>query len=84
MLKALDYDSLESLDELPTSVAYLMQKIQKLSAAEAVHILVEFLEEHEVEVKIPSDELDYIHRLVLHGGTNVSTETRPTIILNME
>lgn len=69
---------------MPTSVAYLMQKIQKWNSAEAVHILAEFLEEHEVEVNIPSDELDYIHRLVLHGGTNVSTETRPTIIVNIE
>ncbi|WPK24637.1 hypothetical protein PUMCH_001917 [Australozyma saopauloensis] len=67
ILKAIGYDSLESLDQLPVAVSYMMQKIQDLPADEAVKLLQEFLVEHEDDVNITPAELDYIRRLVKQG-----------------
>lgn len=64
VLKALNYDSLESLEDLPVAVSYMMQKIQNLSAPEAVKLLQGFLDEHSDDINIPVGELEFINRLL--------------------
>lgn len=70
VLRALDYDTLESLEDLPVAVSYMMQKIQNLTSEEAVRLLNEFLDEHSDDINIPPQELDYIRRLVDYSGSN--------------
>lgn len=72
VLKALGYDSLESLDELPVAVSYMMRKIQSLSPDEAVKLLQNFMEEHEDDVNIPIPELNYIRNLIQYSETSTT------------
>lgn len=74
VLKALNYDSLESLENMPVAVAYMMQKIQNLTANDALKLLEEFMEEHADDINIPVAELDYTRRLIERGHSGVPSE----------
>lgn len=74
VLKALNYESLESLEDMPVPVSYMMQKIQNLNATDALKLLEEFMEEHADDVNIPPTELDYIRKLIDHGKSSLPSD----------
>lgn len=70
ILKALNYDSLESLEDLPVAVTYMLTKIQNLLSEEALKLLKEFWEEHEDDINVPYAELTFIKNLIEYGDSN--------------
>ncbi|CAH2352876.1 oligopeptide transporter 2 [[Candida] railenensis] len=66
ILKRLHYDVLESLDDLPVGATFMLEKIENLSAEEALEILKESYEEFEDDFNYPEEDLDLIKRLINH------------------
>ncbi|KAL6017145.1 hypothetical protein ACNR9Z_002332 [Candidozyma auris] len=66
VLKRLDFDNLESLEDLPPSAVFMLERVQELDINEAEAILIHFLEEHEGDVNIPIETYDFVERLVKH------------------
>lgn len=64
VLKRLNYDKLESLDDLPVSATFMLEKIQGLPVEEAVEILRDFLEIHKYDVNVPTHEIKFIEALL--------------------
>lgn len=82
VLKRLDFDNLESLEDLPPSAVFMLERVQELDINEAEAILIHFLEEHEGDVNIPIETYDFVERLVkhkqlenLHGIVNLHVNT---------
>lgn len=67
ILTRLDYEHLENFEDLPPGAIFMLEKIGSMSLEEALDILRGYLEEHLGDVNIPSDEYDFIERLVSHG-----------------
>lgn len=63
ILLRLNYDHLESLDDLPPGAVFMLEKIQYLSLDQSREIISEYLEKHISDVNIPAEEYDFIERL---------------------
>ncbi|KAM9937019.1 hypothetical protein OXX80_003435 [Metschnikowia pulcherrima] len=64
ILKKLNYDTLVTLDDLPVSASYLLEKIEQLSITDAVTILQEFVTEHADDVNIKTSDFEFIEKLL--------------------
>lgn len=64
ILKRLNYDGLVSLENLPVSAIFMLEKILSLLVEESVVILKEYLVEHDDDVNIPTNEYDFIEKLI--------------------
>lgn len=71
ILRRLDYEGLESLDDLPKQGAYMIEKIESLLAEQAVAILREALVDYRADVNIMDRDYKLWEKLVemapLHG-----------------
>ncbi|KAJ8137232.1 hypothetical protein OY671_009555, partial [Metschnikowia pulcherrima] len=83
VLKKLNVETLESLDDLPVSVSYMMQKIEHLPVSDAVKILEEFVADHADDVNIKTSDFEFVERLLAsapypdsHGIDNALTEKK--------
>ncbi|KAJ8143157.1 hypothetical protein OY671_003715 [Metschnikowia pulcherrima] len=83
ILKKLNVETLESLDDLPVSVSYMMQKIEHLPVLDAVKILEEFVADHADDVNIKTSDFEFIEKLLAsapypdsHGIDNALTEKK--------
>lgn len=72
ILEELNYETLESLDNLPVAVSYMMTKIEEMSAEEALSLLKEFILEHSEEVNISFEELEFTRRIIALGDARHS------------
>lgn len=79
ILEALNYETLESLDDLPVAVSFMMTKIEMMGVEEALKILRDFKAEHSEEANISSEELDFISRLVTLGDA-LLTDSSSTLL----
>lgn len=64
ILRRLNYDSLESTDNLPISALFMIEKIALLELDESLQILRAYLQEHAEDVNVPTEEYDNIAHLV--------------------
>ncbi|PSK37700.1 OPT family small oligopeptide transporter [Candidozyma pseudohaemuli] len=72
ILKRLEFGHLESLDDMPPSAVFMMEKIQELDLHDAENILTEFLKDHNGDVNIPMEDYDFIE-LLTETGSNGKT-----------
>lgn len=79
ILKALNYETLESLDNLPVAVSFMMKKIEEMGVDEAIGLLRDFIAEHSDDANISYEELDFIHRLVTSSKT-LSKDSLSTLL----
>lgn len=63
VLKRLNLDHLESLDDLPVTATFMLEKISHFPVEESLQILNNYLTEHEDDVNIPTSEYDFIKQL---------------------
>lgn len=77
VLKRLNYQGLENLDELPAGATYMMDKVVSLLVEESLEVLKTYLEEHDEDVNIPQAEYENIERLVriAQGAESVRSST---------
>lgn len=64
ILKKLNFETLVSLEDLPLSASYLLEKIQRLSIPDAVAILKEFVKMHDGDVNIPTKDFEFVEKLI--------------------
>ncbi|ODV79854.1 OPT-domain-containing protein [Suhomyces tanzawaensis NRRL Y-17324] len=64
ILKRLDLNGLVSMDDLPLTATFMIEKVEKMSIDEAILILEESLIEFENDVNIPMNEYDFYEKLV--------------------
>lgn len=72
ILKRLEFSHLTSLDDLPPSAVYMMEKIQGLSVEESETIVKEFLVDHNGDVNIPMEDYDF-NELLIETPSNGKT-----------
>ncbi|QWU88306.1 hypothetical protein CA3LBN_002571 [Candidozyma haemuli] len=72
ILKRLEFGHLESLDDMPPSAVFMMEKIQELDLHDAENILTEFLKDHLGDVNVPMEDYDFIE-LLTETGSNGKT-----------
>lgn len=63
VLKRLHFEGLETLEKLPIAATFMLEKIASMLVEEALEILKLYLEEHDEDVNIPTDEYDFIEKL---------------------
>ncbi|KAF3985775.1 hypothetical protein FT663_04177 [Candidozyma haemuli var. vulneris] len=63
VLKRLNFEHLESLEDLPIAATFMLEKVSTLSVEESLEICKAYLEEHKDDVNIPSSEYDFIETL---------------------
>lgn len=64
ILAKLNYDKLESLDDLPMGAIFIIEKIQNLSLEESIKILEETLVAHEDDSNFPTEDFEFIEHLL--------------------
>ncbi|GEQ68733.1 hypothetical protein JCM33374_g2401 [Metschnikowia sp. JCM 33374] len=64
ILKKLNFDTLVSLDDLPVSASYMLEKIEHLSVTDAIGILQEFVVAHAEDVNIKTEDFKFIEKLL--------------------
>ncbi|SGZ49942.1 CIC11C00000002316 [Sungouiella intermedia] len=74
ILKRLNLDVLESLDSLPPSALFMLEKIAAIEIDEALTILKEYLVDHGDDVNIPTEDYDFIQQLVDAEGTPLASK----------
>lgn len=70
ILKRLNYDNLEHLDELPPGAVFMFEKIQALSLEQAREIIENYLDKHVADVNVPYDEYKFIEDLYKAEAAN--------------
>lgn len=78
ILKRLGDDGIISLDDIPRSASYIIEKTQGLTIDESIVILKDALEDHNDDVNIPTRDYDLWKQLIdasdlKHGPTIVNT-----------
>lgn len=72
ILRRLNYDHLESLEDLPPGAVFMLEKIQFLSLEQAREIISEYLEKHISDMNIPAEEFDFVEKLYETEGAGSS------------
>ncbi|PVH13465.1 OPT family small oligopeptide transporter [Candidozyma duobushaemuli] len=73
VVRRLNYDNLDNFEDLPPSVAFILEKIQHLSVEESEVILKQFLKDHKGDLNVPMEDYDFVKLLVDHSSS-VSAE----------
>lgn len=68
IVRRLNYDNLNTFEDLPPSVAFILEKIQHLTVEESEVILKQFLIDHEGDVNVPMEDYDFVKLLVDHAS----------------
>lgn len=74
-LTRLGFKGLVSLDDLPPAATFMLEKIQNLDVDEGLHILKEFLVDHEDDVNVQTEDYELIQKLV-EGEGQSSTKAK--------
>ncbi|EGV65653.1 hypothetical protein PSN45_003569 [Yamadazyma tenuis] len=74
ILRRLGLEGLESLEDLPLSATFMIEKVEQLSEDEAVEILTEALETYDQDSNFPSDVYELIETLVSKAPTSKTAE----------
>jgi OPT family small oligopeptide transporter len=74
ILKRLNYEGLVSLDDIPETATYMIEKTEGLQIDEAMVILRDALVDHDADVNIPSDDYDLWQNLVDLGESRQSVK----------
>ncbi|PVH13554.1 OPT family small oligopeptide transporter [Candidozyma duobushaemuli] len=72
ILRRLEFGHLTTFDDLPPTAAFMIEKIQTLDIAEAEEILKQFLEDHDTDLNIPNEEIDFVELLVEKSPRNAA------------
>ncbi|KAF3986162.1 hypothetical protein FT663_04996 [Candidozyma haemuli var. vulneris] len=72
IIKRLNYENLENFEDLPATAAFILEKIEHLSAAESEVILKDFLEEHDGDINVSIEDYDFVKTLVDYPGKETS------------
>ncbi|KAK6462457.1 OPT oligopeptide transporter protein-domain-containing protein [Scheffersomyces coipomensis] len=64
ILRRLNFDGLLSLDDLPVSASFMIEKIERLSISESLQILKESLTLHSEDVNIPTQDMQLLEDLI--------------------
>ncbi|CAH2354462.1 oligopeptide transporter 2 [[Candida] railenensis] len=71
ILKKLNFDSLDTLEDLPVAVIFMIEKIQNIQVNDAVDILKETLLIHNGDPNFPLEDYDFIQKLLENSGQPV-------------
>ena len=64
ILQRLNFENLDSFEDLPAAAVYMLQKIAEMSPDESVKVLKQALEEHNGDVNVSNDTLDFFEALL--------------------
>lgn len=87
ILRRLNYESLMTLDDLPAGAIFMLEKIENLDIDEALKILKDFLVEHDQDVNIPTNDYEFVEKLVQvapYYHNSVESEKNMTITEKMD
>lgn len=75
ILKRIEQENLEDLDDLPPSAVFMIDKVAHLDINEASVVLQKFLEDHKDDVNISIEYYDFIELLAQYQSSEVSYES---------
>lgn len=77
ILSRIGYGHLTSLDDLPITASFMLEKISELDLNEALGMLKQYLVEHEGDVNIPTDDYAFVEELVGSGASSLQSSMSP-------
>lgn len=78
ILKRLDLSHLTTFEDLPPNAIFMMEKILALDITEAEEILKQFLVDHDSDLNIPTEEIEFVEHLLKRspqGSNSFEQET---------
>lgn len=79
IIKRLDLGHLTTFEDLPPTAVFMIEKIQNLDIAEAVEILEQFMKDHDSDLNIPNEEIEFIELLLLRDPNKAAKDMASTV-----